>query len=193
MEFVDEKIIEFINQSELMNEINDIYDEKVKIGNRYYEFEDCVFFDEKIKVRIPKDFEDMDQKSREIKYPSVFRPEVIKTDKTGSINITFNKIDQELEEDMVEELTKGMKSIIKNMNPSNVFYSEGIKEVYGKNIGYFEFKSTAIDEFIYNIMFFFEFEKKVLMGSFSCRYVEYQDWKEIAMQIIQNIKVQNQD
>lgn len=187
MEFVDEKIIDFINMSERKNEVRDICGGEVRIGGRSYEFEECVFFDEKFKIRIPKEFDDMDEVSKEIKYPSVFRPEVIKTDSTGSINITLNRIDQELKEDMVEELTKGMKSIVRKMNPSNVFYSEGVESVSGKNIGYFEFKSTAIDEFIYNIMYFMEFQGKAMMGTFCCRYAEYEDWRDIAMQIIRNI------
>lgn len=189
MEYADEKIIEFINQAEKMNEIKNICEGEVKIGNRYYTFEQNGFFNEKLKMYIPNDFEDMDEKLSELKYPSSFRPKIIKTDETGSINITLNKIDQELNEDLVEELTDGMKSIIKKMNPSNVFYTQEVEEVDGKNIGYFEFKSPALDGFIYNIMFFFEFEGETMMGTFCCLYNDYEKWRDIAFQVIRTIKV----
>ncbi|MBC2580543.1 hypothetical protein [Clostridium sp. DJ247] len=189
MEHIDEKILDFINQAEKANEPKNICEGPVKVGDRYYEFEEREFFDEKLKLYIPKDFEEMAENLRELKYPSSNRPQIIKTDETGSINITLNKIDNDLQEEWVKELTDGMKSIIKKTNPANVFFSDGVERVADKNIGYFEFKSSAIDDFVYNIMFFFELEGKTVMGTFSCLYKDYENWREIAFQVIKTIKV----
>lgn len=189
MEHIDEKILEFLQAAERAKEPKNICEEPVKIGNRYYEFEEKEFFDGKVKIYIPKDFVEMATKLREIKYPSSQRPEIIQTDETGGINIALNRIDSDLEEDMVKELTDGMKAIIKKVNPSNVFFTDGMEEVEGKNIGYFEFKSSAIDEFIYNIMFFFELEEKTVMGIFSCPYKEYENWRDIAFQVIKTVRI----
>jgi hypothetical protein len=193
MENMDEKILEFINEAEKAEEPKNICEGPVKVGGRYYEFEEKEFFDGKLKLYIPKDFEDMAQNLREIKYPSSQRPQIIKTDETGSINITLNPIDNDLEEQWVKELTDGMKMIIKKTNPANVFFTDGVEVVDGKNIGYFEFKSSSIDDFIYNIMFFFELEGKTVMGTFSCIYKEYENWREIAFQVIKTIRVKKQE
>ncbi|BCZ45487.1 hypothetical protein psyc5s11_15540 [Clostridium gelidum] len=185
----DEKILDFINEAEKREARKDICSGPVKIGERYYEFEEKDFFEEKLKIYIPKDFEDMPIEARKFKYPSESRPEIIKSNENGSIAITLNIIDSPLDEERVEELKDGMKTIIKRTNPANVFYEDGVLEVDSKNIGYFEFKSSAIDDFLYNLIFLLEFEEKTLMGTFSCLYKNYEDWRDVAVQVINTIRI----
>lgn len=161
---VDEKILDFINAAEAKEARKEIENGPIKIGERYYEFEEKSFFEEKLKIYIPNDFEDMPLEARKFKYPSENRPEIIKCNEDGSIAITLNIIDSPLDEERVEELKNGMKVIIKKTNPANVFYEDGVLEIDSKNIGFFEFKSYAIDDSLYNLMFFIEFEGKTLMG-----------------------------
>lgn len=80
---VDEKILDFINEAEKREAKKDICSGPVKIGNRYYEFEETEFFEEKLKMYIPKDFEDMPMDARKFKYPSESRPEIIKSNEDG--------------------------------------------------------------------------------------------------------------
>lgn len=188
-ENIDEKILDFLNEAEKKKRRKDITLGPVKIGNRYYEFEQMKFYEEKVLLYVPKDFNDMPMETRKIKYPSESRPEIIKCNEDGSITFTLNIIDSPLSEDNVCELKDGMKMIIKKTNPANVFYEDGVLEVNEKNIGYFEFKSSAIDDFIYNLMFFLEFEEKTLMGTFSCRYGEYKEWRNIIFEILNRLKV----
>ena len=82
-----------------------------------------------------------------------------------------------------------MKVIIKKTNPANVFYEDGVLEVDSKNIGFFEFKSYAIDDSLYNMMFFLEFEGKTLMGTFSCKHRDSKEWRDIGFQIIKTVRV----
>jgi len=186
---VDEKILDFINEAEKREAKKDICSGPVKIGDRYYEFEETEFFEEKLKTYIPKDFEDMSLPARKLKYPSESRPEIIKCNEKGNICITLKIIDSPLDEENVGKLKDGMKVIVKKTNPANVFYEEGVLEVEGKNIGFFEFKSYAIDDSLYNIMFLLEFEGKTLMGTFSCKYNDSEEWRDIAFQMINSIKV----
>ncbi|WP_252255013.1 hypothetical protein [Clostridium sp. ZBS12] len=188
-ERVDEKILDFINEAEEKELRKDITNGPVKIGKRYYEFEESEFFDEALKIYIPKDFNEMSLAARKLKYPSESRPEIIKCNEKGNICITLKEINNPLEEENVEKLKNGMKVIIRKTNPANVFYEDGVLEVDCKNIGFFEFKSYAIDDSLYNIMFFLEFEGKTLMGTFSCLYKECQEWREIAFQVIKTIRI----
>ena len=190
---VDEKILDFINAAEKAEARKDICSGPVKIGDRYYEFEEAEFFDEKLKMYIPKDFEDMPQDTRKFKYPSENRPDIIKCNEDGSIAITFKFIDSPLNEEYVEKLRDIMKLINKRLNPANVFYDEEILEVDERKIGYFDFKSSAIDDFLYNLMFFLEFEEKTLMGTFSCLYKDYKDWRDVAFQVVNTVRVVKED
>jgi hypothetical protein len=186
---VDEKILEMLAEAEKIEAKKDITEGQIKIGERYYVFEETEFYDGKIKMYIPNNFQDMPEEARKVKYVSENRPEIIKSNEEGSTAITLNIIDSPLREDKVEELIKGMKNIIQKTNPANLFYDLGVVEVDSKNIGFFDFKNSAIDDFIYNIMFFFEIEGKTAMGTFSCRYSESPDWRDIAFQMINTIRV----
>lgn len=133
LERVDEKILDFLNEMEKREEIRNICDgNPIKIGKRYYEFEEKCFFEDKLKIYIPKDFEEMPLEVRKLKYPSESRPEIIRSNEEGSIAVTLNIIDSPLDEERVEELKDGMKMIIKKTNPANVFYEDGIIEVDSK-------------------------------------------------------------
>ena len=189
----DEKILDFLNEVEKREAKKDICSGPVKIGNRYYEFEEKEFFNEKLTIYIPKDFEDMPIEARKLKYPSESRPEIIKSNEDGSITVTLNIIDSPLDEERVKELKDGMMNIIRKTNPANVFYEDGVVEVDSKNIGYFEFKSSAIDDFLYNMMFFLEFQEKTLMGTFSCLYKDYKDWRDVAFQVVNTVRVVKED
>jgi hypothetical protein len=185
----DEKILDFLNEMEKREAKRNICSGPVKIKNRYYEFEETEFYEGELKIYIPKDFVDMPMEARKLKYPSESRPQIIKCNEEGSIAITLNIIDSPLDEERVKELKDGMMNIIRKTNPANVFYEDGVLEVEGKNVGYFEFKSSAIDDFLYNVMFFLEFKEKTLMGTFSCLYNDYKDWREVAYQVINTIRV----
>jgi len=192
-ERVDEKILDFINAMEAKEARKDIKNGPIKILDRYYEFEETEFFDGKVKMYIPKDFEDMSIPARKFKYPSENRPEIIKCNEKGNTCITLKIINSPLDEESVRKLKDGMKVIIKKTNPANVFYEDGVLEVDSKNIGFFEFKGYAIDDSLYNLMFFLEFEGKTLMGTFSCIYKECQEWRDIAFQVINTVKVVKED
>ncbi|WP_297423986.1 hypothetical protein [Clostridium sp.] len=188
-ERIDEKILDFMREAEKREAKKDICNGIVNIGDRYYEFEEKCFFGDKLKIYISNNFEDMPLEMRQIKYPSDNRPEVIRSNEEGSIAITLNIIDSPLDEERVEELKNGMMMIIKNTNPANIFFDDGVIEVNSKNIGYFEFKSYAIDDSLYNVMFFLEFEEKTLMGTFTCLYKDYEEWRDVAFQVINTIRV----
>ncbi|MFW2501436.1 hypothetical protein [Clostridium diolis] len=190
---VDEKILEYINAAEKKEAQKDISNGAIKIGQRYYEFEETEFFEGKLKMYIPKDFQDMPLEARKFKYPSENRPEIIKCNEDGSIAVTFKLIESILTEEYVEQLRDMMKAINKRLNPANIYFDEEILEVDGKNIGYFDFKSSAIDDFLYNYMFFLSLEGKTVIGTFSCIFSDYAEWKDIIMQMVNTIRIEKEE
>ncbi|RRJ64470.1 hypothetical protein EHV15_17230 [Paenibacillus oralis] len=143
MSFMDEKIARIINEAEQSMAPRSILAGPVKIGDRYYEFTPQTFFEDKLSVYFPRDFVDLPEHLRKVKYPYEQRPEIIKSDEPGSVDFSLKRIDHDLEDELVEELTTGMKAMIQRMNPTHVFYESGIEEVGDKPIGFFEFKSTV--------------------------------------------------
>lgn len=193
MSFMDEKIARMINEAEQSLTPRAILSGPVRIGQRIFEFAQQSFFDDKLSMYLPKEFEDMPLKFSSIKYPYEQRPEIIRSDEAGSVDFTFKRIDHELEDALVEELTTGMKAMIQRVNPTHVFYESGIEEIGGKTVGFFEFKSTVIEGYLFNIMYFLEFEGQVLMGTFCCDYKAYSDWRDVAYQAIRTITVAKEE
>ncbi|WP_334073512.1 MULTISPECIES: hypothetical protein [Paenibacillus] len=193
MSFMDEKIARMMNEAEQSLHPRSIVSGPVRIGQRYFEFTRQSFFDNKLFIYLPQEFGEMPLKYSSIKYPYEQRPEIIRSDEMGSVDFTFKRIDHELEDELVEELTNGMKAMIQRVNPTHIFYESGIEAIGGKTVGFFEFKSTVIEGYLFNIMYFLEFEGQVLMGTFCCDYKVYPDWRDVAYQAIRTITVAKEE
>lgn len=189
----DMEILKAIKENQRQKRLKDKEESKkeseVFIEGDLYDFVDGYFYEDRLYMKIPKDFVDMAKEIKDIKYPYIDRPEIIKTDKNSEIDITFKIIDQDITEDRVHELTLGMKTMLKRMNPSNLILSEGLKNINSKNIGFLEMKTTAIDGYIYNLIFFMVFEGKVLMGKVACIYDKHKIWKELGFMMMDSVKV----
>lgn len=191
---VDEKILDYINAMEDKEQRKDITDGQVKINDCFYEFEETEFLDGAFKMYIPNTFFDMPLEARKFKYPSENRPEIIKCNNTGEIAITLNVIESPLNDEYVEKLKEMMILINKRLNPANIFFDEGIIELCSKKIAYYDFKSSALDDYLYNFVFLLEFQGKTLMGTFSCGYSSYKQWKDdIVFQMIKTIRVEKEN
>ncbi|VBB09028.1 Hypothetical protein LUCI_4314 [Lucifera butyrica] len=189
-EYTDEQIRRVINQVEEQQEINNqnIY-EGVRINDQQYTFQDTAFFAERLTIPIPITFVDMPAELAKIKYPSGDRPQIIKTDETGSVNITLSLIPNQINDEHIPEVKDGIKTIFKRLNPAYLFLDEGVETIDGKPVGYFEFKSPALDRPLFNLMFVLEIEHNVMMGNFSCPYDDHAAWRPIARQIMNSVRV----
>jgi hypothetical protein len=188
--YMDDQIRRAINQhEETENKTNQSIYEGVTIGNTYYRFEETPFFEGRLMLQVPAGFIDMPDDVAQIKYPSGSRPQIIRTDLTGSINITLSLLGGGIREEQIGEVRDGIKRVIKSVNPSHLFFEEGIAKANGKSVGFFTFKSAAIDMPLYNLMFIMEIEQRILMGNFSCPYSQYKEWQPIARQIMQSVRV----
>jgi hypothetical protein len=119
MDFMDEKVIENMNEYK-KNQYGNIYD-GVYIREELLEFERIELFDKKISIMLPKTFIDMPEKLAKLKYPSSYRPEVIKMNEATDVNIMFSYSDVDLDKSMVEEFTSQVLSCTKKIQPSYVF------------------------------------------------------------------------
>ena len=97
-----------------------------------------------------------------------------------------------------------MKKVIKTIQPATVFFDEKYIDMAGNiadsqgeaehivegrmNISYFDYKSPAIDEQIYNFMFFAPLKETILHGVFNCRYRDADIWKDIFIQVADSVR-----
>lgn len=59
-----------------------------------------------------------------VKYPSVQRPQIIKTDLTTTVNFCFSLLDVQIEEGQEEQVRNIMSEALKQAQPANIFYDK---------------------------------------------------------------------
>ncbi len=121
--------------------------------------------DGKITAVMPESFEVMSDELRRIKYP-VNAPRYIYTTPDTTVNLNVN-LGGTLNSEDVAAFGKQMLAILKNAFPSAKF---GEAKIIAStvNIFFVEFISVAIDQPVYNAMFFFSLDGKQGVGSWNC-------------------------
>ena len=94
MEHMDEKI------TELRNKAQEEIPKKIffTINKEEVEFEERNLLEDKIKILLPKEFQEMPKEIAALKYPSERRPTLILTNESTSINISFNHTESIIED-----------------------------------------------------------------------------------------------
>ena len=183
---IDEKIAKAIN--EYKTESYGTIESGVFIKEELIQFERVELFEGKIALMLPKNFKDMPLEMQEMKYPSVHRPQIIKSNERGDINFAFSLLDSPLEKTAVQETTKQMKKLVRKVQPSNVFHDEGMFEKENITIGWFDYKSPTMDEALFNIMYCGTVNGKMLHGVFNTLYSDWKLWKNVMIDIIGTIE-----
>ena len=186
MDFLDEKIIE-ARRKEAQKELN-IREDGLIVNGEQIDFQEMLLFHEKMTILLPTSFVDMPQKIARIKYPSEQRPQIIKTDLLGSTNFAFNLFDKTIKPVQMQSAADGMKSILKKVNPANIFYESGTEPLGETMLSWFEFKGHGIDTQIYFIVFLTSIGGKLMHGIFNCAVADMEAWKEAAFQVIRSIQ-----
>lgn len=186
MEYLDEQIIELRRREKTSSE--DIHGEGVTINGELVKFQETLLFKEKMSIWLPESFVNMPAKIARIKYPSEQRPQIIKTDLLGSTNFAFNLFDQPIKPAQMQSAADGMQSILKKVNPANIFYESATEQLGGSNLSWFEFKGHGIDTQIYYIVFLTSIGGKLMHGMFNCAIADMEAWKPPAFQVIRSIQ-----
>ncbi len=202
MKYMDEKIIELMN--EMQEEIarisgenssykgnvqQDVQADFIEINDEIIPFEEKSVLEDRVKIRLPETFTVMSPEIAALKYPSERRPNLIYTNESTSINIAFNHTQSPLHDTDMDAFKKSMVQILKKTQPLARWFEEGVRNVNGKNIGFCDFLAPAFDVNIYNLLFFAELEGRALLCTFNCTEEEMEDWKPIAMGIMDSVKI----
>ena len=159
------------------------------IEGRLETFSKEQYFDDLLGIYIPESFIDMPDEIKEIKYPTGFRPEIIKTNLAGDINLSFSLLEESgnadvetLVSDFVNILSKAHKGI--KFLDSTKLKKEGCLEVYC-----FDFILPGIDEKIYHMIGMGKADRKIIQTIFNCRESSANTWKKAVTDIFQNIEL----
>ena len=157
------------------------------IEGRLETFSKEQYFDDLLSIYIPESFIDMPDEIKEIKYPTNFRPEIIKTNLAGDVNLSISLI-KVSEDTEVKTLVTDFKSLLSKAHNGIKFltYDELEKEGCVK-MYCFDFIIPGIDERIYHKTGLGKIGRETVQVMFNCREPLAWTWKKAVNDILQNI------
>lgn len=186
MDYLDEQIIELRRKEKAHSE--DVHGDGITINGELLHFQETPLFKGKMSIWLPESFVDMPSKIARIKYPSEQRPQIIKTDLLGSTNFAFNLFNQPIKPNQMQSAADSMRTILKKVNPANIFYENATEPLGETMLSWFEFKGHAMDTQIYYIMFLTSIDGNLMYGIFNCAIADMEEWKKPAFQAIRSIQ-----
>ena len=153
-----------------------------------YAFKVRELFEGKLSMVLPADFEEMDRELAKTKYMSPNGPQMVLCNHTGDISFALNMEQIPLQAEDVAKRVDEMRIAIKRFSPACVFHEQKVgNRNDNEPVGYFAFKSYALDMDIYNTMFATSIEGRLFFGSFSCPDLQGDEWKDLVNQMLQSI------
>ncbi|WP_024292939.1 hypothetical protein [Lacrimispora indolis] len=145
-------------------------------------------------LKIPGGFEEIGKEKAASVFFSKNRPEMFLLNPHEHAGLTFQTarleggkavIDLEAERERICQ-------ILKQADGKNVFYDQG--NVSGKRpVLWFDYKSFAADERVYNMMFLFLSEEKLIIGTFYCIFKDYDRWKPKILTMLGTIQTEEEE
>jgi hypothetical protein len=151
-------------------------------------FAEQTILDGQLRVKLPDNFIVMSPETARLKYPLDTRPGLIFTGPDGTVNITFNHSGAALTNAEVADFTDKMIRMIEKMQPDVRWQEHDVKDVSGKKVGFCDFVAPAVDDDIYNLIFFMELNGRVLIGALNCPVALMHNWKPIGLGIMDSLR-----
>lgn len=182
---MEDKFISKINEYKTKAQ-GDIYN-GYTVKEELYEFMRVKLFEDKMSVMLPIVFTEMDDAFKRKKYPNENRPQVIKTSYDGSVNFTFSLYDIDMNEKMLDPVKREIMGALRKVQPSTMFFDSGEVSIGKSKISWFDFKSFALDDTLYNFTAIGMIGGKYLHCMFNCRFKDMELWKEAMIQVAKSI------
>ena len=185
--YIDEKIIPM--KLETDNNIFMFLEDGHYISGKLETFTKALYFNDSVSIYTPSSFIDMPDEIKEIKYPTSFRPEIIKTNLAGDVNLSLSLLEEGKDAD-VETLQSDLRSLLSKAH-------KGIKFLEAKKLnkeGFvemncFDFILPGIDEKIYHMMGMGKTDRQIIQVIFNCREPDANAWKKAVIDIFENIEL----
>ena len=185
--YIDEKIIPM--KLETDNSISMSLEDGYYISGKLETFTKALYFNDAASIYTPSSFIDMPDEIKEIKYPTNFRPEIIKTNLAGDINLSLSLLEEGKDAD-IETLLSDLRSLLSKAHKGIRFLEakklnkEGFVE-----INCFDFILPGIDEKIYHMMGMGKTDRQIIQVIFNCMEPDANAWKKAVIDIFENIEL----
>lgn len=91
----------------------------------------------------------------------------------------------------MENLREELRHILMRSDRKTVFYEEG-QISGGILVFWFDYKSFAVDERVYNLMFLFQAGESLILGTFYCIFQDYDRWKPEVLRVLKTVREESE-
>lgn len=145
-------------------------------------------------MKIPGGFEETGRKKASSVFFSKNRPEMILVNPHEHAGLTFQNAILENGMTVIDLEAEGerIRRILKQADGKNVFYDQG--NVSGTIPAlWFDYKSFAADERVYNMMFLILSDRKMMVGTFYCIFKDYDKWRPVILRMLETIQTEEEE
>lgn len=202
MEYMDEELLKAkrqlqeqekksMSEETLERELKEsIFDGKIHIFEREVVFARRIISELGISIYMPEEFFKLDDETRKIIYPMDRAPSYVYCSDKINFQIAFNYTENNVPNDGIARFMIIAKKLIENMGPKVRILGTAVIEKDGKNIGIMEFLSKAIDMTMYNVMFYFSLEERLMIGTINFPSEYKKRLVKVAKEIIDSLKIE---
>lgn len=144
-------------------------------------------FNGTVELMVPDDLKPMSDKIWKTKYPETPKPPLALSDGKGEVNLIARPIEQALDESQLYDYITGLRQEFEKNNPHVHFLSHGIVGSNGHKMGYLKFISDAVDQKIFNYMWFAIKDGKLIQFSLNSPKSLQADWEPAAELIAKSL------
>lgn len=168
---------------------NDIHNGYVIVKYKKMDIVEKKILDGSLSMMMPLEFQLMEESLAKAKYPDDDRPDYIYTNDDTTVNLSFSLDDNgEIDDEEVEEVKDILKNQIKRLYPGSKIEDSKPIKTDEKNVSYFCFDIPLIDGNLFQLMFFMEHRKQLVMGAFNCGIYQKKQWKPLILQMLKTLK-----
>lgn len=163
----------------------------VKSGEKQKKIEDGFIehdFGMGFSIQLPSEFEQADEESASEIYWSERRPPMILTTPERESGLTFQFLNEEIGDGALTDCRKAVKQLIEQIDARCVFYSMG----EAIEAAWFDYKSFAKNEAVYNLVFLFQAGQRKILGTFFCIFEAYDKWKPVVLKIMETVRTKEE-
>jgi len=140
---------------------------------------------------LPKTFLDLPLMIAKQMYPSEYRPPIIKTNPSMTVNFAFTYFKDKIQMNEVATCARYYLETLKQLYPGNQYFENSehfIDEERTRVLGWYSFGNPTLEGYHYNIHAFTELEGRLLYCIFLSNKKEcFEEWKPFAFEVFHSI------
>lgn len=182
-EYLDEIILKEKNRRQKEQVIQEIMEEGLP-----EEILQTVEIGEIAEIKIPSFFQDMPQEVADRRYSFEPQPQIIKTNREGTVDFTFSVLEAQVSGEQFPEAVTAAKNGMQRILATAVFQEEGNETIHGIEVCWFSyFRTSPEGEKTYN-MIFYAAAKQAVTVTMCCHDSMWEKWSVIAKYCVSTLK-----